>query len=295
MRYEELWQQLTDRYDTGEAKAIVRYLMEIRYGLSMTDILCGKVDSLPEDELGILLSRLKQAEPVQYVTGVAEFGGLRFHVTKDVLIPRPETYELCQWVIEDVQNRSEQGRIGILDIGTGSGCIAITLAKKIPHSEVTAWDISVDALRVAEENARLSDVHVTFEQHDILSHPSSLLPPPSSLISHPSSKWSTIVSNPPYICPSEKATMSRNVIDYEPHLALFVPEEDPLLFYRSIAQYAIGVLPNNGTLYFEINPTYVTPLQKMLVTIGFQQVTVREDQFGKQRFMKAIRHSISKQ
>lgn len=286
MRYEELWQQLTDRYDTGEAKAIVRYLMEIRYGLSMTDILCGKVDSLPEDELGILLSRLQQAEPVQYVTGVAEFGGLRFHVTKDVLIPRPETYELCQWVIEDVQNRSEQGRIGILDIGTGSGCIAITLAKEIPHSEVTAWDISGDALRVAQENARLTDIHVTFEQHDILSHPSSLIP-------HPSSKWSTIVSNPPYICPNEKATMSRNVVDYEPHLALFVPEEDPLLFYRSIAQYAIGVLPDKGTLYFEINPAYVTPLQEMLVTIGFQQVTVREDQFGKQRFMKAIRHSIS--
>ena len=274
MRYEELWQQLTDRYDTGEAKAIVRYLMEIRYGLSMTDILCGKVDSLPEDELGILLSRLQQAEPVQYVTGVAEFGGLRFHVTKDVLIPRPETYELCQWVIEDVQNRSEQGRIGILDIGTGSGCIAISLARALKFAQVDALDVSRDALEVARQNAADLKVKVRFFESDMLSP-------------QPAARYDIIVSNPPYVCWSEREAMDRNVKDYEPGQALFVPDNDPLLFYKAIAPYAAQSLERGGKLYLEINQRFGNEVKRLLQDNGFDEVRIIEDSFGKVRFAAA--------
>ena len=228
MKYEDLWQQLSSIYETGEAKAIVRYVLEIRYGLSMTDIMCGAVEQLPQEELSTLLNRLLQGEPVQYVTGIAEFGGRRFLVEPGVLIPRPETFELCEMIRDEKQEvRSPK----ILDIGTGSGCIACTLAAEIPESEVTAWDISEKALHIAEENAKRTGVHVSFEQRDILLPPSSFLLPPSS-------RWDIIVSNPPYICNKERVNMEQNVLEYEPSLALFVPDEDPLLFYRAITRFA---------------------------------------------------------
>ena len=178
MKYEELWKPLTNVYEPGEAKAIARYLLEVRYGLTMTDIVCGGVERLPEEELEGLRNRLLKAEPVQYVAGLATFGPRLFRVTNDVLIPRPETYELCQWVKE---KRGEKGE-DILDIGTGSGCIAVTLAAEIPHATVTAWDISGDALSIAKENAQRNGVHVTFEQRDILSTVNSQL---STLNCHP--------------------------------------------------------------------------------------------------------------
>ena len=286
MKYEELWKPLSNVYDSGEAKAVARYLLEVRYGLTMTDIVCGGVERLPEEELKELRSRLLQGEPVQYVVGVAEFCGRSFHVEPGVLIPRPETADLCQWIIrkekgerrkEEGERRKEEGE-SILDIGTGSGCIAVTLASELPESKVTAWDISKKALRIAEENARRNNVHVTFEQRDILSHPSSLIP-------HPSSKWSTIVSNPPYICPSEQTAMDRNVLAYEPHLALFVPEEEPLLFYQAISRYARHTLHSGGSLYFEANPLYMEALQALLRQEGFTDIIVRDDQFGKHRFI----------
>ncbi len=286
MKYEELWKPLSNVYDSGEAKAVARYLLEVRYGLTMTDIVCGEVERLPEEELKELRSRLLQGEPVQYVVGVAEFCGRSFHVEPGVLIPRPETADLCQWIIrkekgerrkETGDRRKEKGE-SILDIGTGSGCIAVTLASELPESKVTAWDISKKALRIAEENARRNNVHVTFEQRDILSHPSSLIP-------HPSSKWSTIVSNPPYICPSEQTAMDRNVLAYEPHLALFVPEEEPLLFYQAISRYARHTLHPGGSLYFEANPLYMEALQTLLRQEGFTDIIVRDDQFGKHRFI----------
>ena len=238
------------------------------------------------EELKELRSRLLQGEPVQYVVGVAEFCGRSFHVEPGVLIPRPETADLCQWIIrkETGERRKEKGerrkeeRESILDIGTGSGCIAVTLASELPESKVTAWDISDDALRIAQQNARRNNVHVTFEQRDILSHPSSLIP-------HPSSKWSTIVSNPPYICPSEQTAMDRNVLTYEPHLALFVPEEEPLLFYQAISRYARHTLHPGGSLYFEANPLYMEALQVLLRQEGFTDIIVRDDQFGKHRFI----------
>ena len=269
MKYEEVWKRLTTVYDDHEAKAVARYLLEIRYGFTMTDILCGKVESLSEEELEAMLNRLLKGEPVQYVTGVAEFGGRRFHVEPGVLIPRPETAELCQWIIDEEGRRTkEEGEMkdeeggSILDIGTGSGCIACTLAAELPGSKVTAWDISDDALRIAQENAQYIGVNINFEKVDILS------------IS-PSSQWSTIVSNPPYICNKEREGMEQNVLDHEPSLALFVPDEDPLLFYRAIARFAKTALQDGGNLYFEINPLYAQPLEQLMQEEGFSNIRFR--------------------
>ena len=310
MKYEEVWKKLTTVYDDHEAKAVARYLLEIRYGLTMTDILCGKVESLSEEELKALLNRLLQGEPVQYVTGVAEFGGRRFHVEPGVLIPRPETAELCQWIIdEEGRRRKEEGEMkeerggSILDIGTGCGCIACTLAAELPGSKVTAWDISDEALRIAQENAQNIGVNICFEKVDILSiSPSSFLlnsvdfcrdsaNQASSLALTvpkvpPSSRYSTIVSNPPYICNKEREGMEQNVLDHEPSLALFVPDEDPLLFYRAITRFATTALQDGGNLYFEINPLYAQPLEQLMQEEGFSDIRFRYDSFGKQRFAR---------
>ena len=287
MDYSAFWKPLTQLYEAGEAKAIARLVMEVRFGLSMTDILCGKIALLPAGDQQILediQQRLLAGEPVQYVLGQAAFGGHTFYVAPGVLIPRPETEELCRWVVEDESFKTEEDGCAILDIGTGSGCIACTLAAALPQARVTAWDISDDALRIAAENARRIGVNVTFEKTDILNYPpSSFLPPPSSLLP----PFSLIVSNPPYICNKERATMDRNVLEHEPEQALFVPDDDPLLFYRAIARYAVKALRPGGMLFFEINPLYVGALQQMLRNEGFASTEVRTDQFGKQRFTKS--------
>ena len=287
MDYSAFWKPLTQLYEAGEAKAIARLVMEVRFGLSMTDILCGKVALLPAGDQQILediQQRLLTGEPVQYVLGQAAFGGHTFYVAPGVLIPRPETEELCRWVVEDESFKTEDDGCAILDIGTGSGCIACTLAAALPQARVTAWDISDDALRIAAENARRIGVNVTFEKTDILNYPpSSFLPPPSSLLP----PFSLIVSNPPYICNKERATIDRNVLEHEPEQALFVPDDDPLLFYRAIARYAVKALRPGGMLFFEINPLYVGALQQMLRNEGFASTEVRTDQFGKKRFTKS--------
>ena len=268
MSYEELWKPLTKLYDAREAKAIARLVLEERFGLTMADVLCGKTGD--DAVLRHIQQRLLQGEPVQYVLGVAEFGGRQFRVAPGVLIPRPETLELCQWVEE------ERGTT-ILDIGTGSGCIACTLAAELPEAQVTAWDISEAALSVARENAKRTNVHVSFEQVDALNIP--LTP----------DKWDIIISNPPYICEQERATMERHVLDYEPSLALFVPDEDPLLFYRAIADYARQSLTADGSLFFEINPLYAEQLKSLLSAMSYHHIEVRDDQYGKPRMIKAQR------
>ena len=278
MKYEEVWKKLTTVYDDHEAKAVARYLLEIRYGLTMTDILCGKVESLSEEELKAMLNRLLQGEPVQYVTGVAEFGGRRFHVEPGVLIPRPETAELCQWIVSSLH--TPHSSLHILDIGTGSGCIACTLAAELPGSKVTAWDISDEALRIAQQNAQNNHVHINIEKVDILSISHSTLLTPHS------SKYNIIVSNPPYICNKERKGMEQNVLDHEPSLALFVPDEDPLLFYRAITRFAKTALQDGGNLYFEINPLYAQPLEQLMQDEGFSDICSRYDSFGKQRFAR---------
>lgn len=278
MKYEDIWKPLVCRYGEKEAKAITRYLLEVGYGLSMTDILCGATEQLPPDEMGENLRRLLKGEPVQYVVGKAEFGGRTFKVTPDVLIPRPETYELCQWVVEEKrEERREERDFSVLDIGTGSGCIAITLALDIPDAQVEAWDISEGALSIARQNVEDLHAHVDFKQVNVL----------SSLPKQGGPEWVFIVSNPPYICKKEAASMEQHVLDHEPHQALFVPDEDPLVFYKAIGQYACHALANHGCLFFEINPLYATEITKMLDEMGFFEIETRKDQFGKVRFVRA--------
>ena len=276
MTYRQLWQRLVPVYGEGEAQAIARLIYEVRYGLTLSDLLMGRDSSVPQDELEQIAIRLERQEPVQYILGQTEFCGRTFVVNKHVLIPRPETAELCQWI---VLGNGLQGCKKILDIGTGSGCIAITLAAEMPEAEVTAWDISEEALKVAKENAKRTNVHVKFEQVDILHLPSSIL--------HLTSAFDLIVSNPPYICNKERETMETNVLEHEPHTALFVPDDNPLLFYRAIAQYGQTALKEGGWLYFEINPLYAEPLQDMLSKMSYHDIEIKEDQYGKQRMIRA--------
>ena len=287
MGYEELWQRLTPLYDAGEAKAIVRLVLDECYGLSWADVLGGKVSELSandQTELEKIMLRLEKGEPVQYIIGVADFCGRQFHVEPGVLIPRPETEELCRMVIEEreISQKGQSPLCEILDIGTGSGCIAITLALELPDAKVTAWDISDDALRIASANAKALGASVTFQHHDALD---------SSLITHHSSlpKWDFIVSNPPYICRKEADGMDKNVLGYEPHEALFVPDDDPLLFYRAIARYATKALKPNGYLFFEINPLYADDLTQLLGEMLCYNAEILNDQFGKPRFLKATK------
>lgn len=273
MTYRELWQSLTSRYTEPEAKAVARYLLEVGYGLSMTDILSGGAERLPADEMEENRRRLLNGEPVQYVIGKAEFGGRIFKVSPAVLVPRPETYELCQWVEEE--ERKEGKDYSVLDIGTGSGCIAITLALDMPHAKVEAWDISNDALAVACKNALELQANVNFRQVDVLG------PLPMQ------AGFGCIISNPPYICKQEATAMETHVLDHEPHQALFVPDNDPLLFYRTIAQYGRTALVAGGWLYFEINPLYHEMLEKMLDEMGYFGIEMRKDQFGQRRFARA--------
>ena len=290
MSYTDFWKRLATQYGEGEAKAIARMVYEVRYGLSLGDLLMGRDSEVPQEELELTAQRLEQGEPVQYVLGEEQFGGRTFKVTPDVLIPRPETYELCNWLTAyGLQLTAHHSPLTILDIGTGSGCIAITLALELPQAKVTAWDISDRALAIARENALRLGADVTFEQVDILAYGLELTAyssPLSSLLSPP---VSIIVSNPPYICEAEKGQMERNVLEHEPSLALFVPDNDPLLFYRAIARLGLSALTAGGWLYFEINPLHRDELVAMLSDMGYTQIEVRADQFGKQRMVRACR------
>ena len=299
--YQQLWQSLTPLYDAGEAQAIVRTVLDVKYGMTLTDIICGKVNELSADEerkLEEIIIRLQKGEPVQYVLGEADFAGRTFHVEPGVLIPRPETAELCQWIEEDFAGKSTvspkdspedsskdspevspqatDNAKQILDICTGSGCIAITLGLNIPNSEVTGWDISEDALRIAQGNVEMLKArNVRIEYQDALALPKA------------AEAADLIVSNPPYICEKEKADMEKNVLEHEPSLALFVPDEDPLKFYRAIAEYASSALKSGGALYFEINPIYEKETREMLLKLDFKNIETKEDAFGKKRMMRA--------
>ena len=299
--YQQLWQSLTPLYDAGEAQAIVRTVLDVKYGMTLTDIICGKVNEISADEerkLEEIIIRLQKGEPVQYVLGEADFAGRTFHVEPGVLIPRPETAELCQWIEEDIAGKSTDSPKDssedsskdspevspqatddakqILDICTGSGCIAITLGLNIPNSEVTGWDISEDALRIAQGNVEMMKAgNVRIEHQDALALPKA------------AEAADLIVSNPPYICEKEKADMEKNVLEHEPSLALFVPDEDPLKFYRAIAEYASSALKSGGALYFEINPIYEKETREMLLKLDFKDIETKEDAFGKKRMMRA--------
>ena len=296
--YQQFWQSLTPLYDAGEAQAIVRTVLDVEYGMTLTDIICGKVNELSSDEernLEEIITRLQNGEPVQYVLGEADFAGRTFHVEPGVLIPRPETAELCQWIEEEVSSLDADDPKQILDICTGSGCIAITLGLTIPNSEVTGWDISEDALRIAQGNVEMLKArNVRIEYQDALMLPKAAEAAEAAEISEAaesslSKSWNIIVSNPPYICEKEKADMEKNVLEHEPSIALFVPNEEPLKFYRAIAEYASSALKTEGALYFEINPIYEKETRKMLQDLGFKDIKTKEDAYGKKRMMKAMK------
>ena len=324
--YQQLWQSLTPLYDAGEAQAIVRTVLDVKYGMTLTDIICGKVNEISADEerkLEEIIIRLQKGEPVQYVLGEADFAGRPFHVEPGVLIPRPETAELCQWIEKDMIEKSivssedsPEDSSGnspqatddaslILDICTGSGCIAITLGLNIPNSEVTGWDISEDALRIAQGNVEMMKAgNVRIEHQDALALPKAaetdnekmkgnddkeVVKPKGKAKTPSTQKWDLIVSNPPYICEKEKADMEKNVLEHEPSLALFVPDEDPLKFYRAIAEYASSALKSGRALYFEINPIYEKETREMLLKLDFKDIETKEDAFGKKRMMRAMK------
>lgn len=295
MTYNQLWKRLTAIYNEREAQAIVRTVLDALFGMSLTDICLGKVTQLSADDttrLEKIMQRLEKSEPVQYVLGAEWFAGRLFDVAPGVLIPRPETEDLVKWACDEAKekednSKEERGKEekkdskkeevphpSILDIGTGSGCIAITVALALPQARVTAWDISTDALAIAAGNAHRLGASVRFEHQDALSAPDD------------EERWDVIVSNPPYICDRERADMSDNVLSYEPELALFVPDSDPLLFYRAIARYASKALKPGGRLLFETNTAYAHEVAQTMANEGFTAIEVRNDCFGKPRMVK---------
>ena len=288
MNYQQLWRSLTQHYEEGEAKAIARMVFEVRYGLTLSDLLLGKDTQLSandQKEVEEIARRLLLHEPVQYILGRADFCGRSYHVAPGVLIPRPETEELCRYVIAHCAAQKKEP-CHILDIGTGSGCIAITLAAEIPDSIVTAWDISEEALQIAQDNAQRLGVHVNFEHRDILKQQG---PPLTAHHAPHTPCWDIISSNPPYILYKERERMEDNVLNFEPHTALFVPDNDPLLFYRAIAETAQATLKPAGILAVEINRAYGSETCELLKNYDFNEITLHKDSYHNNRFIIARR------
>ena len=269
-------QTLKDAYSPEEVKSFVMLLWCDVLGRNSLDIYLEKDTDLSaseKEQLDDILQRLLRFEPIQYILGEANFCGHKFQVAPGVLIPRPETQELVELIVSENQLETP----AILDIGTGSGCISISLSLAIPNASVTAWDISEDALRQASINNKQLDARVTFEQCNVLDE-----------LQINDSSYDIIVSNPPYITVNEKADMERNVLEWEPGLALFVSNEDPLLFYRTIAQHALQLLKPKGKLYFEINRAYGQDTISMLSKLGYTDCKILKDFYGNDRF--AIAH-----
>ena len=261
-------------YSDGEIKALTRILATELLGVSQMAFYMKNDITLTEEQETLLddaIARLQRYEPIQYILGYSDFCGLRFKVTPATLIPRPETSELVEWIAGETK-----GKENILDIGTGSGCIAISLAHRIPQSKVTAWDISNEALAVAAENSKANDCTVTFEQVDILAYQPT------------GEQFDIIVSNPPYIKENEKEAMHANVLDWEPHTALFVPDSDPLLFYRTIAEKGLMLLKPGGKLYFEINRAHSKETMEMLAALGYTSIELRKDFADNDRMIRAV-------
>ena len=354
MTYSEIWHRIATSYDDGEARAIARILIEELFGLSYADIVCGATEQLSADDtlrLDTAVRRIEQGEPLQHVLGYADFCGNRFCVNGSVLIPRPET----EWLVDEgaklmdgciasdeMQHKAPHSPKRILDIGTGSGCIAISLKLRLGDAYVEAWDISEEALRTAQDNADALKAEVTFRKRDALKAEGECLQGGALVSSAPTEQtmdsinsnegalvssaptgqamdsinsnegalvssapteqamdsinsneanilaapWDLIVSNPPYICDSERSAMDDNVLLHEPHTALFVPDDDPLRFYRAIARYALLTLNIGGSLLFECNTRYAEATGKMLSDMGFEEVTVSDDCFNLPRFVR---------
>ena len=273
----EIKDALKDIYPGSEAFSLAKMLLVEGFGFSTLELYGGKdkdISGKRRDVLNEMIRRLQKNEPIQYVLGVETFCGLSFEVNPNVLIPRPETAELVNWSVDEWGTKPS---CRVLDIGTGSGCIPVSLAKLLETSRVESWDISEEALRVARRNCERNEVDVLLRQKDVLeASPEGVF-------------YDVIVSNPPYIADNEKMSMDANVLEWEPSLALFVPDSDPLLFYRKIGELALEMLAEDGALYFEINQAYGMETVNMLKALGYGQVELRKDAWGNDRMVKAIR------
>ena len=268
-------EELSQCYSTDEIAALTRIIATELLGISQMAFYLKDDIALTAGQQTLLdsaIERLKKHEPVQYILGYSDFCGLRFKVTPATLIPRPETSELVEWIASEATGNEK-----ILDIGTGSGCIAVSLAHKLPQSSTEAWDISPEALVVATENSIANNCMVTFRQVDILEHKPA------------EEQFDIVVSNPPYIRELEKSGMEANVLDWEPHTALFVPDSDPLLFYRTIAEKSLAMLRSGGKLYFEINREFGNETVQMLAALGYTDIELRKDFAENDRMIKATR------
>ncbi|HET7819833.1 MAG TPA: peptide chain release factor N(5)-glutamine methyltransferase [Bacteroidia bacterium] len=270
--------ELQGIYPAGEIEAFIFFTLNEYLGFSRKEIKINADQLIKTEKIERfedVVNQLKNHKPIQYIIGSTEFYGLKLKVNEHVLIPRPETEELVDIIIKDHRLASITNHT-ILDIGTGSGCIAIALKKNIPATTVSAIDISEYALKVAMQNAEDNNIHIHFLQHDILKQ-----------FPHPGIKYNIIVSNPPYICYSEKRTMNKNVLDHEPNIALFVPDENALLFYKAITNFALNHLEHGGKLYFEINEKYGDGVTDLLIKKGFNNVILKKDMSGKDRMVIA--------
>lgn len=279
--FRQIVDTLVPKVEEREARALAFVVLEDAFGLSRTDIYLGKDTPFSEEDtirLEKILRRLEQGEPVQYAIGTAQFCDLTFRVMPDTLIPRPETEELVGWVASLLPSAAP---CSVLDVGTGTGCIAISLAKQFPNAQVTAWDISEGALAVAQQNAQANGVTVDFRQKDVLEVVND------AVASTPTHAPLYIVSNPPYICEYERAEMEAHVLDYEPASALFVPDADPLLFYRALAR--LGQQLKATAVLVEINQAYGQETVRMFQLSGYSNVELRRDIYGKDRMIKAVR------
>ncbi|MDO9036968.1 MAG: peptide chain release factor N(5)-glutamine methyltransferase [Lutibacter sp.] len=273
--------ELSNVYPETEIQSFFNILIEFKLHLSRIQLALEHNFELDRDDLDFLqnaLLKLKNQIPIQYIVGETAFYGLMFKVDKNVLIPRPETEELVEWIVQNLpigrQDHKKSESLKILDIGTGSGCIAISLAKNLPNAQVSALDISEEALNVAKNNAEFNQVTIDFIQADILT------------IQKLESDFDIIVSNPPYVRESEKDLMQQNVLSNEPHIALFVENENPLLFYDKIADLAKNHLTENGVLYFEINQYLGAETVDLLKTKGFKNIELKKDIYGVDRMVK---------
>lgn len=269
---------LSPIYNPREIDAFIRIIFEHLMHYTTVDIIMHKDSELSDfirEKIANVTKELVLGKPIQYIFNEAYFDGHYFKVTKDTLIPRPETEELVEMII----NENKSTDLNVLDIGTGSGCIAISLALGMKFANVTAFDISTKAISVAEENAKKLKAKINFIEKDILK------------ASPKSGEFNIIVSNPPYICDCEKKDMEKNVLDFEPHTALFVPDQSPIIFYETIAQYARTSLKDNGRLYFEINNKYVDEVTTMLSDSGYINIVAHKDIHNLYRFVSATKPS----
>ena len=271
---EQLKNGLAAVAEPQEAQAMIRIICEDIFNYDQVDVALRQDSELPEfaqQRITDIISRLQRHEPLQYIVGSARFHGHRFKVTPAVLIPRPETEQLVDLIVDE----NSASDLRVLDIGTGSGCIAISLARALKFAQVDAIDVSRDALAVARENAAALKVRVNFFESDILSP-------------QPAARYDIIVSNPPYVCWHERESMECNVKDYEPGQALFVPDNDPLLFYKAIAPYAAQSLEKGGRLYLEINQRFGQEVKKLFEENGLDEIRIIEDSYGNTRFAAAV-------